>query len=508
MTRSSPAIEALRRLEPQLTHSRIFLGMLFLMLATKWPVISQPPVWDGAQSVFPAAITLARLDFDVSALLEQPGYMYGGPNIHGLSIVTWATAVVYWSIGERPEIVLPVLHLVHFALSAWALTSLWRLAVHLMPADLSRCWALAGVLSVAMCPLFSVQAGYMYLEIPILAFASAALADWVEGRTVLAGIWTTLAALVKPPGMIIGGALALCALLTPVASRQRLGDVVRLAAGPLLYAGVFLLVRPHPTGSFATWEAQLYYAGSIPDLMAVLVVFIASSAVFRPWRGVGDGDDKPARAALASSALVVTFFTFYVVLALADTSVNLLPRYYLQVVPVALLGTVAMVGARRPRLGVTGLIALSLFFLANRKGHFYPEADSTRFAVTERSMAYLELADLQDQGLRELLKLSDVDPVFYGLYEHYRIHYPAMGYDFEKPTRGHCIFFELPFRNGRLEAYPGRFHMLYDAPWLGGEVMMRVAFDAKNDPGWRTHATPLQVGRFRSQLIHVRRTAP
>ena len=57
----------------------LFLAWFALILILKWPTLTQPPVWDGSMSVFPAAITLAENNFDLGYLLEQPGYADGRP---------------------------------------------------------------------------------------------------------------------------------------------------------------------------------------------------------------------------------------------------------------------------------------------------------------------------------------------------------------------------------------------------------------------------------------------
>ena len=57
----------------------LFLGLFAIILALKWPTLTEPPLWDAAMSVFPAAITLEEHSFDYGYLLSQPGYSDGGP---------------------------------------------------------------------------------------------------------------------------------------------------------------------------------------------------------------------------------------------------------------------------------------------------------------------------------------------------------------------------------------------------------------------------------------------
>ena len=65
-----------------------FLVALLGILALKWPTLDQPPVWDTAMGLFPAAITLAGNGFDVAELFGMPGFFQGGPNTHSASLVT------------------------------------------------------------------------------------------------------------------------------------------------------------------------------------------------------------------------------------------------------------------------------------------------------------------------------------------------------------------------------------------------------------------------------------
>ena len=71
-----------------------------IVFILKWQVLNQPPVWDTAFSVFPAAITLSENGFDLISLLKMPGYMAGGPNVHANSIITIITAVMISLFGK------------------------------------------------------------------------------------------------------------------------------------------------------------------------------------------------------------------------------------------------------------------------------------------------------------------------------------------------------------------------------------------------------------------------
>jgi hypothetical protein len=83
-----------------------------------------------------------------------------------------------------------------------------------------------------------------------------------------------------------------------------------------------------------------------------------------------------------------------------------------------------------------------------------------------------------------------------------------MGYSDGPLPRGHSIRHEEPFRKGRLADFPSEFIMLYEYPWLGGEIIRLIRYRAERDPEWEeVRSTPLEYGRMKSELIHIRRTS-
>ena len=139
-----------------------FSLVFLLILVLKWDTLLQPPVWDTAMGLFPPALTLADNGFDLLELLAMPGYEDGGPNVASTSLVTLATAVVLWATGGGTRAFL-ILHLLHFAIAALALLTLFRLA---RPLFGNAGTALLCV-SALLHPTFSAQVGYLYMEVPL-----------------------------------------------------------------------------------------------------------------------------------------------------------------------------------------------------------------------------------------------------------------------------------------------------------------------------------------------------
>ena len=106
-----------------LSMTRLFCIWLGIVVLLKWPTLTEPPVWDAAFGLFPAAAELANNGFNLPNLLQQPTYQNGGPNCHAESLVTWITAAVLWAAGQGPR-AFSILHVLHFSTAAWTLAVL------------------------------------------------------------------------------------------------------------------------------------------------------------------------------------------------------------------------------------------------------------------------------------------------------------------------------------------------------------------------------------------------
>jgi hypothetical protein len=489
------------------SNAILLLCWFALILALKWPTLVEPPVWDASMSVFPAAITLAESNFDLGYLLDQPGYLDGGPNVHSLSLITWLTAGVMAVIGFGPDL-FPVLHIVHFLIAAFALTGLYRLG------ELAFGSTLAAVTAVTALtiPVVLTQVGSMYLEIALLATAVHAVLAWQRNRLVAATAFASAAVLIKGSGVLIGGALAVAALLT----RRPLPEKLRSAAvlvTPSIIVSVFLFDRATVASSY-TYGTYRFETSSflshIPDVLLLLILFAFASFLTlrhdaRSPASSPSGNEH-SKPVLISAALVVLAFVgfFFVILPLTGKFFSVLPRYYTLVVPFMLLGLAAVAHRQRASAVAFGGLALLLVFsIANRNGSFYADNDLENFALIERSGAYVALLDLQQMGIQAVVALPDDVPVFYDQPVHYKLSYPQMGYAQGPIPGGHSIFHETPFRDGRLADFPAEFYMLYEYPWLGGEIIQSVREQALADPSRDVVVKELCSTSFCSDIIHV-----
>jgi len=217
-----------------------FLLALSVILGLKWHTLLQPPVWDTAMGLFPAALTLSANGFDLLGLLAMPGYLEGGPNTHATSLVTLLTALVLRVTGGGGPTSFVALHLLHFSAAAWALAVLYRFARPVFGASATALFCLA----VLLFPVVSVQVGYMYLEVPLLLCAVLALQAWTEQRFWPAVLWATAAFAVKETGIIVPATLGLAALLEDRDLRLKARRIAGIGGPPVvLVAATSLLTR-------------------------------------------------------------------------------------------------------------------------------------------------------------------------------------------------------------------------------------------------------------------------
>ena len=266
-----------------------FLVALLLVLVLKWNTVDQPPVWDTAMGLFPAAITLADNGFDVVELLGMPDYLEGGPNTHSTSPVTLTTALVLKVSGGGGR-ALVILHLLHFAATGLALVFLFRLARPVF----GSLGTFLLCLSVLLHPVFSAQVGFLCMEVPLFLCAVAALHAFANQRFRGAVLWSALAYATKEAGIIVPATLAAATLLENRTLPARLRRVGLLLALPTLWTvTISLLARlsgaetPGPTlvstfsilfGGF--WQYLDRFLFNVPDLLILILVFLATAVFF------------------------------------------------------------------------------------------------------------------------------------------------------------------------------------------------------------------------------------
>jgi hypothetical protein len=485
---SSRAHVALNLLRTQFSL-QVILAFL-LILAFKWPVIHDPPVWDTAMSVFPAAITLDEYDFDLPRLLKEPSYAQAGPNVYAHSAITLFTALIIRITGDT-AVFLPTLHLLHFLITALALVATYRYARPILGDAVS----LLSVLALLTFPLFLTQAGYMYLEMPLALTTMMALSAWRDERTTQAGLWVIMGCWIKATGIFVGIALTAAAVLGPGGIPERLRRATIVGFLPLGLSSLrTFLVRslssaPTPSAPHSeAWDCFILefsrYLLRVPDLAIFLGLFLLTCSVFyrRIWAGLRltnhDDPDSDSNQWIALNCLAVLSFLLiiYVVAPLTLGQCFGLPRYYVPVLPFILmtLSFFLITSINWKQTALLLILAIG-FFIVNRNGIFYPsDVDQeglfgNNFALTERSGAYRKLARLQLQAMHFLESLPPGVPIYFGQHEGYLNAYPAMGYVKSTMTNAENIAtWEVPKLKQLLSNPPECVYFLYNYPWLGG----------------------------------------
>jgi len=445
-----------------------FLVALAVILGLKWHTLLQPPVWDTAMGLFPAALTLSANGFDLLELLAMPGYIEGGPNTHSMSLVTLITSLVLRVTGGGGSTSFVALHLLHFTAAAYALVVLFRFSKPVFGRVSTPLFCLA----VLLFPIFSTQVGYLYFEVPLFLCAVLALQAWTDQRFWPAVLWATAALVVKETGIIVPATLWMATLLEDRDVRFKVKRMALIMAPPaLLVVVTSLLTRIALAGSgdapLAPSLASIFlglrhyldrFLFNVPDLLAFIVVFLLAVPVFgvRVFRAlrseptaVGDRDqERRTQLALGYSGMMIGLFIllFMVALPVLFDFTIVLPRYYVVIAPFLLLwfgyALGRLLSTRLPSATAMGFVLLSMFFAANSYGVLYPsdidtEGPGNDPALTERSNAYRRLLALEIQAIQALQALPEGTPVYYGHYEHYLFNYPGLGFADAPLSNGH-----------------------------------------------------------------------
>ncbi len=526
----------------------IWLGIIFYL---KWPTLTEAPVWDAAFGLFPAAAELADNGFNLPSLLQQPTFWEGGPNCHAESIVTWITAVVLWLVEKGPRAFV-VLHVLHFGAAAWTLAVLHRLTAKTLGHAMA--WLLCGTL--LLCPMFRVQVGAMYFEIPLAACTVSAVAAYADGKLGRALIWSTLAVMVKQSGLVVAGALAAAALLRRVPVAKRLGLALSFAClglavgiGPLLFSPALAAVTDSsPSDSW--WEFMrrhhVFFLRSVPDVTAgyCLLLVVGLLRLRETWRSlvsetpsdplatptrprdetISGGTDEPdvsvssSRRSLPPNVVGVAYLLlvmfglfFFITPYFAHLDFYCLPRYFVSILPLMFfVGTYWLATLTAPRLAAIALAIMAMLFVGNRNGEWYPLEDSNHLSVHERSESYRLIVAAQQEVVLAASDLPDNAVIFYGLPEHYFLKYPWMGYAARRHPGGRCVSLraERP-KSAKTEDLPEQFFVILDDRFLGGRELRMILRAATKNPSREVSLLrQVQNGPFAVSLFELKPKSP
>jgi hypothetical protein len=520
-------------------YARVIFAFL-VVLSLNLSVITEPPVWDSAASIFPAGIYLSNNQFDFSKLFQEPGYAAGGPNVHGLSVITLVTAVIFKITGGGTA-ALVSLHVIHFFITSLVLVSFFDLT----SGPLGKKNSFLLCLAILIHPVFLTQSRSMYLEIPLLLFTVNSIGYWVRQEYGKALVFVLLASMTKETGFIVGACIAFYTLFESGSFWRRVVRSVSVIFPVLVLVAIyFLYITPRAMPEFLEGQshntlvsfldipttisrcmasASNRFLMMVPDILVAIVCVFIMGAVrlkailwgfFVPEKGKSESvkTSPVGNRLLDLSLLLVVFFHLlhYVILPISIDFCCPMIRYHVQIIP--FLGFILaffVIEKIGPRV-FHAFIALALIgFVINQDGALYPsevnrEGLGSNFGVTERSGAYRKLLTVQRTGIELLSKIPSEIPVFYEHHNHYAFQYPEMGYARQPLKNGHNIFVEEPYRSGHLNDYPPCFVMFYFSPFLGGKNMLRVVKQAEVLPEWESEVIQtIENGPYRGYLIKV-----
>lgn len=466
-----------------------------------------PPDGDAAMGLFPAAIWLADHGFDLPGLLSQPGFWDGGPNNYAISPVTWLLAVVLVITGGGGW-TLPLLHAAQLVVSIVALVGFRRLAAPALGEPAS--WLACG--AVLLLPLFLVQTQTIYFEMPLFLCAVGAARSWLTGKPLRAGAWAFAAAMIKPSGVILSGALAALAVVERRTMRTKLGGAALLLVPALVPVFVEMIVKQAPgqalfpdnPGFRAYLVDHLWrLVRFVPDAAAITGAAVLVAVARLPgWlRSV-----RTPSVQRVCDALVLVYAGFFLLAPpLTGYLVYVLPRYFAFVLPFALIGLGAAV---RRRLGdrtlLAVLAALGLFFALNQAGRWYPSAVDNEYSVAERSSESRDVVALRRDVLRFAVDRARGRPLVVSLFDWFHLRHPVLGYVDEPAPGVVCHAFDPGLRAGGIDAWPEEFVLV--RTFDGNRT---AAVNALLQQLWRRSPDAMRTrefrrGRFRMAVIEVR----
>lgn len=471
----------------------VFIAAFVLLVLINYPLINMPPVWDAVSGAFAPATYLFVSDYDLRSLLAMAGYLDAGPNVHSLSLTTQLTYLFIKLTNGDPQRYLPALHVLHLVFAAVVVVVTYVFA----RSFLRERNALLLALVLLVFPLFTVQASYVYAEMPGAAFFACTVLAWAARRSGWMLLFFVLCCLTKSFGLVLAAFL----LIVFLADRERawwnrLIWGVTLVAVPVTFEVIKQQFEAGLGGRTISYRIYVNYLESlvgtlqqVPDLFLLLVgavlipvlycirqrLFTAPACLQHVVDCVS-GDFRE-RVRLAVYLLPLGFIAFLLTVRFTITDFFPLPRYYVWVLPMLLLGFVWATkwllerlpgGLKRDGNWSAMILSAILVVLAalqwlNQSGDFYPgsETAQTRFSVAERSFEFLDYFTVQQAAIDSAARNHRGRPVFATRGEVYFGSSEMFAY-VETPIRDLRFVLHQPWDQANLGQYPQEF-LLVDA---------------------------------------------
>jgi hypothetical protein len=489
-----------------------------MILLLKHGNLFEPPVWDSAMGIFPAAIYLYDTGYDIRGLLQQTSWLEGGPNVHSLSLLTWTVAVVM-TVTDSPQVTFLIIHLLTFAAFAWALQGF---TVVLRSYGLAPRTVLAAAAFLLLIPMVLVQVGSLYTETLVLCTSVGAWVCWRKGKLGTAVLWCVIGIFVKltavPIAALVGAALLfsgrpynvrkiLLILTLPLALWVSLSLPGWLGATPQAVHD-----WGQPEQLMRKFQIRMQVVPDVRWLIRLALLSGIAYFVARVWKDqnlrVITGTDPDSRSRLICLAMPFVFMAG--VLAMIHAGALFLSRYLLPVLPFA-IGSVLLFTSQLRGTRVRGqlvafvvLIGACLYSAANYNGRFYG-AEKNSFSVVERSHAYRDFHALQVEAIGALAEKPDEVPAFVSREIDYMISHRMMGYVEERIPNTFPIYVE-PHQGRELGEFPDEFILLRSNRWHGGAKIRSLLRQATASEEHEVTEGLIERNGFKARLYRVKRT--
>ena len=471
----------------------IGLFVFLVLLVIKFDTLTEPPAWDAAMSVHPAALTLADNGFDYPDLLSMPTILEGGPNTHSLSTYTALVAIAYTLF--TPTTAVTVLHLLTFAMAGLTGAALVRFSSHFLPRRLA---VAASLVSLAM-PLVLTQFGMIYLDAPVLTASTWAMVAAVERRWPAAAAFCMLATTVKPSGLITAVAVGLYwAFMVRSPKRSLLVMLPSLLVFGLQSQTAIVPSSPSVAVLRRLARYSWTYVSLVPDVILIILAGTAAALLLARRSSHQETDDLSG----LMTAFLLVFIGMYA--TLWSVAYTTLPRYYIQILPLALITVFVAVFRQFGQKTVAALmIGLSLLFAVNFDGDLYRWRNVNYFSLIERSDGYDDLLTMQVAVASAICALPEEIPVIYTAAERYRINYPDLGYA-DCPNRRDAALWGQGFPP--LDDLPSPIYLTYEVPLLGGRWLEHLVDVATSSPDWTVEVVDtIRDGAFEQEIYLLTR---
>lgn len=473
----------------RLIIAAVIVAPVMYSLVINVSALNNPPAWDSAVTVSPAAITIAELDFDIWDVAQLPSSPDGGPSTHATSIYTIGLAALIAFLG--PSSAFYVAHLSSIALVGALAAGTYILARERASVGVS---ALAAV-TVSIVPVVVQQAADVYIDLPLAVVTT--FACWTSCRR---WFWSTAGLVLLGVAIKTSGVFLLPLLLFARPAEKLLRRHLAHVAGAGLVASFPFLLALATTHRFAggarnplvTWPL-LRSSASLLVITTDVFILLAVYAVVTYGRARSDLLDRVTKA---SAILVAGFFAAHMATMLLSGTIAILPRYYIAIVP-AIVATLLPIQREKGQrssftylVGVGFTIVLAGFSLLNVRGDFYPRPNDDFYVIAERSTRAQTLLELQMLGTKQLVA-TDL-PVLVERQVFFQLEYPEMGYVDEMPDQIIPVFFAPP------DNVPEKFAMLMERRVSNPLVPYE---QTALEQGYELTYDDLRVGPFQSQLI-------